>query len=179
MRFSGSIPTSPRQAYENMQTVHLMYLAAIGCYFRVGETLRFGVANFESRGFADLGSSIWIVRGVLSVLAVVELFLGLAVFNDRMVAKVISRSKGVTDRTVWRALDGVRLGRPSFCGAISIFGLVLYLLNANRIDLYGFGAVSLLALLLVRPKRELWETTFRDMSIQYPGVSSSPWAPQS
>jgi hypothetical protein len=160
-----------------MQVLHLMFLAATPIYFLVGEMLRLQDNGFG--GFADLGGSIWIVRGILSVFAAVELVLALTVFNDRMIAKAISRSKDVTDRTVISALNSVQLNRLSFCAAISIFGLVLYLLNANRIDLYAFGVVGMLALLLVRPKRELWETTFRETSVKYPSVSSSPWTPQS
>jgi hypothetical protein len=63
----------------------------------------------------------------------------------------------------------------AFTESVAIYGLVLYLMNGERIDLYGFCFAALVNFLLIRPQRTEWEETFRWAAIEHSGVRSSPW----
>ncbi len=144
-------------------------------YFVVGEIMRAQIDDFAGKGFVELDSTmIWTLRGTFVVLAVVNLVLIRTMFGDEaMLRRALAKREDVDDAAVVGVLVTAGILRLAFIEAIAIYGLVLYEMNAERYDLYGFGIVALIALISLRPSRTTWEETLRRMAIEHPGVSSS------
>jgi len=96
-------------------------------------------------------------------------------FGGRFVRSAISKSDEVSDITICGALQTAFIQRLAFTESVAIYGLVLYLMNGERLDLYGFGMIALVNFVFIRPQRAEWEETFRWAAIEYSGVRSSPW----
>jgi hypothetical protein len=91
-----------------------------------------------------------------------------------MIQSTVKRVGGASDAAVSGGLLTAQILRLAFSQSIAIYGLLLYMMNAERADLYGFVIVGLVALFVVRPSRDRWEAAFRWSASEYPGVSPSP-----
>jgi hypothetical protein len=168
--------TSPEQVFQTNRVLHMTFVAAVFVYIAVAEIIRWGDSEFAERGgFVALGDEIWLVRGILVVVSGIQLVLTHTLYGDAFVRNTIRRSKDVTDETVIVSLQSTFIVRLALAESVAIYGLVLYMMNGERLDLYAFCAAALLNLLFIRPQRSEWEAIFREAAIEYPGVRSSPW----
>ena len=87
---------------------------------------------------------------------------------------MLSESSEVDDAKVAVRLQSSHVLTLAFSEQIAIFGFVLYMFSGERYDLYGFGLVTLINLILLRPTRDRWNELYRQTAIQHPGISSQP-----
>jgi hypothetical protein len=177
----GQPGLSPPAAFSALNVVHLAFVGAVIVYFVTGEIISSQVEDFRPGGLVDLDSAmIWAVRGMLMVTGIGALILAHTYFSDEsFVPRVLSRQGDVDDAAVAAALQTAHVIRLALTEGVAIYGLTLFICNGHRYDLYGFGAVALLNLAVLRPGRDRWEVVYRDAALKYEGVSSSPWMPQS
>lgn len=168
---------SPPVAFQQSRILWGVFVIAVLLYFVTGEIISARVEDFKSGGLVDPDSGmLWVIRLILIAESVVSLVILQAMFStDQMMARLVAKSSEVTDELLTQALSTRQILSLAFIEAIAIYGLALFIMNGHRYDLYGFGVVALLMLMLLRPTREKWEATFRQASLEYPGVSSSPW----
>ena len=146
-------------------------------YLVVGEVLRVADPEFASRGgFVNFGDEIWVIRAISVALAVTQLTLTHTLFSaNRGLDSEPRRRAAVDDSSLAVFLQARGLHRLAMSESVGVYGLTLYIMNAERFDLYAFCLIAFLNMMLVRPKREDWESAFRTQSIIHPTVSSSPW----
>jgi hypothetical protein len=152
-------------------------MAAIIIYFVTAEVIASQVEDFRPGGFVDFGSAtIWAIRCAFIVTGLIGLAIANTLFSDeRFAATTLNKAAEVTDSTLFAALQSAHIVRLAFTESIAIYGLNLFMMNGHRYDLYGFGFVALIVLIIGRPSRIRWEAIFRRVSIEHAGVSSSPW----
>src|SRR5207302_758524 len=98
------------------------------------------------------------------------------IFSDERVVRDLTRRQApVNDAAVSMRLQAHQIRGLAVSNTTGVFGLTLYIMNAERLDLYMFCAVALLSWALTRPSREKWEAAFRSVAVGHPEVSSSPW----
>lgn len=162
--------------FQTVSVLQVAYIAAIFCYFVVGEVMKATVFPPEP-AFVNLGSpTIWVLRGIFGTFSVIGLTLSYTLNTDaRMVPRILKRKTEVDDGVVAAALQTAHILRLAQIEAIAIYGLVLFILDGHRYDLYGFGIVAIINLLAMRPSRYGWEETYRREAAEYSGVSAVPW----
>ena len=168
--------TLPSQVFQTGVILQFTFGAAVVVYVIVGEVIRVAIDDFAPDGFVNLGGGIWVLRGILGALSLCSLIASHFVFTDeRQLRSGMPRGSVVEDATVAMQLQTAQVVRLALTESIAIYGLVLYLMNAERVDLYLFCGVALSNIILTRPTRERWESAYRTAALSHPGVSSVPW----
>ena len=173
----AAITGTAGSVFQTVVVLHFAYTATPFCYFIVGEIMRAMVFPPEPGGFVNLGSpTIWVLRGIFAATGAIGLVLSYTAFTDAAtVPRVLKRKTEVDDGTIAAALQTAHILRLAYVEAIAIYGLMLFVFDGHRYDLYGFGIVALLNLIALRPSRDKWEETYRRAAPEYPGVSTVPW----
>jgi hypothetical protein len=172
----AAIAGTAGSVFQTVVVLHFAYTGALFCYFIVGEVMKATVFPPEP-AFVNLGSpTIWVLRGIFAATGAIGLVLSYTAFTDAStVPRVLKRKTEVDDGTIAAALQTAHILRLAYVEAIAIYGLLLFMLDGHRYDLYGFGMVALLNLIALRPTRDKWEETYRRAAPEYPGVSTVPW----
>jgi hypothetical protein len=92
-------------------------------------------------------------------------------YLDRLVEK--GKKEPVT--SLCEALATVQVLRQAVMESVAVIGLLLYVFDGERADLYLFSSLSLVGLLLMWPRRAGWERMFQRYAAKYPDVPASPW----
>jgi hypothetical protein len=162
--------------FQTVAILQLTFGTAIVIYIVAGEVVRLTVDGFAPDGFVNWGSEIWILRGLLGALSLYSLVASHFIFTDeRQLRRGIPKGNTVDDATVAMQLQTAQIVKLALTESIAIYGLVLYMMNADRLDLYLFGAVAVSNLILTRPRRDHWESAYRAATLRHSGVSSLPW----
>lgn len=172
----AAIAGTAGSVFQTVVVLHSAYTAAIFCYFIVGEIIKAMVFPPEP-AFVSLGSpTIWVLRGIFAGVSAIGLALSYTAFTDAAtVPRVLKRKTEIDDGTIAAALQTAHILRLAYVEAVGIYGLLLFMLDGHRYDLYGFGIVALLNLIALRPSRDKWEETYRRAAAEYPAVSPMPW----
>jgi hypothetical protein len=166
----------PAQVFQTLNILQSSFVAAVVIYVIVGEVMRLLISDFAPEGFINWGSEIWVIRAVLAALSLYSIVASHFIFTDeRMLTAALGKSTQVDDATIFTQLQTTQITRLALSESIAVYGLVLYVMNAERLDLYIFCGVALLNLILIRPRRDRWESAFRSAALTHPGISSSPW----
>lgn len=172
----NSQSTLPSQVYQTGVILQFAFGAAVLIYVVVGEVIRVAIDGFSNDGFVNFGGEIWVLRGVFAALSIYSVTASHFVFTDeRQLRGAVSKGMVVDDASVAAQLQTAQIMRLSLTESIAIYGLVLYMMNAERLDLYLFCAVALANLIVTRPTRDRWESAYRAAALNHAGVSSSPW----
>ncbi|MEX0682498.1 MAG: hypothetical protein WD904_14575 [Dehalococcoidia bacterium] len=167
---------SPAQAFQTAIILHFAYTMAVIIYIVAGELMRVTITDFAPEGFTNYDDQIWALRAVFAALSFLGLFATHVLYADsRVVDGLLKRGGEVTDASVLMRLQTVHILKLGWTGSIAIFGLVLYVFNADRLDLYSFCLVALANFILILPQRDQWEAIFRRVATEHSGVSSMPW----
>lgn len=168
--------TQPSQIFQIGVILQFTFGTAVLIYVVVGEVIRVAIDGFAPDGFVNLGDEIWVLRGVWGALSLYSLVASHFIFTDeRQLRSAISKGIIVDDASVAAQLQTAQIMRLGLTESIAIYGLVLYMMNANRLDLYSFCAVAFSNLILTGPTRNRWESAYRAAALSHPGVSSLPW----
>jgi hypothetical protein len=164
-------PIRPSQALDALRIVHFTFMAAVVTYIIVGEVMRFAIGDFTPNGFVD-PDEIWAIRLAVLAWSAVAFLVGRALFGDeRALERQLNRPSEVDDLLIAQVLQASHITRITLVESIATIGLVVYMLAADRLDLYLFCGIALVALLSMIPSREHWEATYRSLAAQYPTVS--------
>lgn len=176
----GQSGLSPSAVFSVLNVLHLVFVGAVIVYFVTGEMIAAQVEDFRPGGLADLGSaSTWALRAVLVITGLGALILAHTFFSDgSFVPRMLSKRGDASDASIAATLQTAHIIRLALTEGVAIYGLTLFICAGHRYDLYGFGAVALLNLAVLRPSRDRWEATYRDAALKYEGVNSSPWTPR-
>ena len=170
-------PQTPSQAFQNTLTIHLAFAGSIVIYVIVGETIRWGNPEFVGRGYGPewFGDNLmWLRLGALAYSAVnVALFL---IYNrDRFIDNMVGKSDKEPAIALSGALVTNHILKVAITGSVAVFGLLLYMLGSERLDLYLFCGTALVGHLLIWPRRAAWESAFRRHALTNPAIPADPW----
>lgn len=174
----------PSQVFNATSVVHIAFLIAVVIYVVVGEVI--SATNPEFEGYLEPGFDMEPLLRLLFIgISVVQALLAVTWFRgNRLVETAIENSRKTLNQepdaaVVAGGLQSAHILRLAMFESIAVYGLTLFLMGGERLDLYGFCAASFVGLLLIWPKRTGWENTFRSLSQRYSGVPSDPWQPES
>ncbi len=170
------VPTTAQQVFQATRILHLSFVAASLMYVLVGEMIRLLVEDFSGGGFIGLGDEIWLARAGIIAYALAFTFGSRLISDDSRIAAMVRQEGKADDVVIAQGLQTALILRLAFTEPIAIYGFMLYVMDGNRLDLYLFAAIAIVALFFFRPTREQWRTAYRDASHRYEGVSSDPWA---
>jgi hypothetical protein len=174
----------PEQVFRSVVTLHLAFVFAAITYVVVGEVINWSDVEFEGYVFSHDSGTKMVLRLVFLLIAVLDGILVFGVFGrDSYLEKLmLSRAKKLASEPdsadLVGALQQRQLSHDAWASMVACFGIILYVLGGERIDLYGFCVASIVALLLTWPRRSGWEDAFRTLSQRYPAVPSNPWRPE-
>jgi hypothetical protein len=159
--------------------MHTVFVASVVVYIVCGEGVNWLLAPFE--GFAGSWiqrNELWIRIGLMSVFTANVIPVFTFYTRDTRVDKEVvgqQRKQPIDAALIGRALHVVQIEKMFPFLWMSVAGLVLFTAGGERIDLYLFCSLSLLGLVLVRPRRAHWERTFQRHAAKYPAVPANPW----
>lgn len=169
-------PLTPSEAFLSLRITHFSFLSSMVTYVVVGEVMRVFVDDFVPGGFIDLGDAEWPARLALLAWAVVAFILVRTTLSDeRALDRTLDKSPQVDDMLMAQTLHTGHIVRLALIESIAVIGLILYMMGANRLDLYLFCGIALAALISLVPTRRHWESAFRGLAMRHSGVSSMPW----
>lgn len=174
----GDTPVaSPAEMFHTATILQFSFTVAPVIYMTVGEVIRTTIDDFTQKGFVNFGDEIWPIRGAFAALSLLGLVVSHTIYSDRrLVDRALKRSGEVTNATILMQLQTAQVLRLAWTESIAIFGLMLYVWSADRLDLYPFCLVALVNFILIRPRRDDWEATFRRVAAEHPAVNPSPWS---
>jgi hypothetical protein len=147
-------------------------------YVLVGEVMRWSDPEFAGRGYGPDWISdnlTWVRLGVLAFTAVNVAPLLLIYGRDRFRDKIVAKSDKEPVVALCGSLMTSHIGKLASIVSAGVFGLTLYVLAADRLDLYLFNGIALVGLLIIWPKRSDWESTFRRHALANPAIPADPW----
>ena len=139
--------TTLKARYLAVNFIGLAMIAAVFVYAGVVELIKWQLAPFA--GFAKLEPH------TVALLKYVFLALAAAQFGIIKVVQKIMPTKSVDN------LPQTAIITFALCEAVSVLGLVLFLLAGNAMDFYVFMVISLGFFYLFFPKYEQWEARLR------------------
>jgi hypothetical protein len=165
---------TPSQILEALRILHFTFVISVVMYVIIGEVIRFAVDDFTPDGFVNLGGATVLVRLALFVWSVAVFALTRAVITDeRMLERGLSGAGEVNDLRIAEILQTSHILRVALWESVAVMGFTLYLMTADRFDLYVFCGLALVNLLSIVPGRERWETKYRSLAARYPTVSAT------
>lgn len=175
----------PEQIFQTVIVLHLSFMGAVIMYIIVGEVMDWSDPEFDGYILTnDDGGTKLLLRILFGIVAGISYVLaftwlrGLG-YLERTIQSVSKRRQREPDAgTAAAALQTRHIARIASLESIATFGIILYVLGGERIDLYGFCAVSTVGLLLTWPRRSEWEETYRILAQRCPGVPANPWHPE-
>ncbi len=171
-------PQTPSQAFQNTLIIHLAFTGSIVIYLIVGETIRWSDPEFVGRGYGPewFGDNLtWLRLGVLAFSAVNVAPLLLIYNRDRFLDNTIAKSDKEPAIALSGALLATHILKVAIAGSVGVFGLLLYVLGSERLDLYLFCGAALVGHLLIWPRRAAWESAFRRHALTNPAIPADPW----
>jgi hypothetical protein len=178
LRLTRVSPQTASQAFQSTLTVHLAFTASILIYVLCGETIRWSDPEFVGRGYGPdwIGNNLmWLRLGVLAFTAVNAAPLLLIYSRDWYLDRKVATSKRGPAIALSGALMTNHITKLATATSVGVFGLMLYVLASERLDLYLFNGIALAGLLLVWPKKSDWQRAFRRMAVRHPEVPADPW----
>ena len=178
LRLTRDSPQTPSQAFQNTLIIHLAFTGSVVIYLIVGETMRWSDPEFAGRGYGPdwFGDNLtWLRLGVLAFAAINAAPLLLIYNRDRFLDKAVARSEKDPIIALSGALLATHVLKVAIVGSIAVFGLLLYVLGSERLDLYLFCGAALVGHLLIWPRRAAWESAFRRHALTNPAIPADPW----
>ena len=163
------------EAFKQATLIHYISGASIPLLILAGE-LTAGSDAFEPDGIFGLeGQQQWLAL----VIVVFIVLLGVSViftFTElRILRRLMSLEPRRADLAVLQAITSTQVVRSIQPTFVATYGLILYFITTERLELYIAGGFGILLVAFFRPSRNHWESVFRRASTDYPGVSPSPW----
>ena len=165
----------PSRAFSQSRLLYFACVIGVLVEILVAEVMIWGVWEDE-RGFADLGSAVWMLRLGLAFYVIYLVVVSFMFSPQRSIAGSMEVKPGNLNLVVLRSLQSTQLLRWMNGFALTVAGIALFCLSGERPDIYVPAAISLALLLVFRPTRKHWEMVYSWASREYPGVSPTPWA---
>jgi len=176
------VNAGPEQVFKAVVVLHLAFTGAVIVYIIVGEVMDWSDPEFDGYILTnDDGGTKLLLRIVFGVMAFIQFVLAFTWLSgsgyvERALQSISKRANREPDgSSAAAALQTRHIHRVATLESIAVSGLILYILGGERIDLYGFCAVSMVGLLLIWPRRSEWEESYRTLARKYPGIPSNPW----
>lgn len=142
-----------------VRVMHFAFLMSLVFYAVLVHVLRAVLGTFSGVG---VSASIQPIRGLLYAVGVLAVGAVLVLKPRLLSAEGPGQSGGETDfLRVLRLLQARQIVLMALAEVAAICGLLLTLLGGAPTDFYLLGALSLLGLLAVIPRRDLWERLAR------------------
>lgn len=126
-------------------------------------------------GVVETTSGEWLVRAGIALSIVYDLVLNVTIRESGVLKTTMSLRPQEFDKAVTRSLTATQLLSSAQGVGPAPAGFIGFVLTGNPLDFYVPAALSVVLLVLSRPRRSHWELVFRRAATEYPGVSPSPW----
>lgn len=155
-----------KQTYRTVVLIYASFTSSLLVYIGIGEALIWEYAPFT--GFAPLSQAALLRLRLLFTMTSLSIAVGAKPLQGLLSARPLPA--GFSEQARLTAPLAVRLRAAIITFALlesmALLGLILFLFNGQRVDLYGFVAFAALLSLLHFPRYTDWETWFREQTLQ-------------